>query len=217
MLAQLSVLALALAPLASALTLQIPVDWHSSSQVNVSWANTPTDPPFSLQLVNTNEFHDTFAIANNLNPSADFASFQLGVIPEGQYTLRAINVTNAGQIYDETPSFTIQAPLSTSSSSSATSSAAASSSGSATASVTGSNTLTVPASSSTSGFGVTVSATSTPSGSGSSGSSTASATDSSGSVVPSSFNGNNGAASLPRLTPWAVAALGVVAGAAAVL
>ncbi|KAJ2983906.1 hypothetical protein NUW54_g10581 [Trametes sanguinea] len=115
MFAQLSVLALALAPLASALTLQIPVDWHSSSQVNISWSNVASDPPFSLQLVNTNEFHDTFAIANNLNPSADFASFQLGVIPEGQYTLRAINVTNANQIYDETPSFTIQAPLSTSS------------------------------------------------------------------------------------------------------
>ncbi|KAI9057012.1 hypothetical protein FKP32DRAFT_1681758 [Trametes sanguinea] len=215
MFAQLSVLALALAPLASALTLQIPVDWHSSSQVNISWSNVASDPPFSLQLVNTNEFHDTFAIANNLNPSADFASFQLGVIPEGQYTLRAINVTNANQIYDETPSFTIQAPLSTSSSAASTSSAA-SSSGSASASVTGSNTLTVPAASSTSGFGVTVSGSST--GSGSSGTNTASATDSSNSVVPSNFNGSgNGAASLPRLTPWALAALGVVAGAAAVL
>ncbi|OSD06189.1 hypothetical protein PYCCODRAFT_1475026 [Trametes coccinea BRFM310] len=216
MFAQLSVLALALAPLASALTLQIPVDWHSSSQVNISWSNTASDPSFSLQLVNTDEFHDTFAIANNLNPSADFASFQLGVIPEGQYTLRAINVTNASQIYDETPSFTILAPLSTSSSAASTSSAA-SSSGAASASVTGSSTLTVPAASSTSGFGVTVSGSSTGSGS-SAGTNTASATDSSSSSVPSSFNGSgNGAASLPRLTPWALAALGVVAGAAAVL
>lgn len=51
--------------------------------MNVSWTNTATDPVFALQLVNTDEFHDTFSIANNLQPSADFASFQLGVVPAG--------------------------------------------------------------------------------------------------------------------------------------
>ncbi|KAI8981159.1 hypothetical protein BD414DRAFT_491842 [Trametes punicea] len=218
MFAQLSLAAVALAPLASALTLQIPVDWHSSSEVNISWSNTPTDPPFSLQLVN-NIFHDTFSIANNLQPSADFAQFQLGVIPPDTYTLRAINVTNANQIYDETPQFQILPPLSTSSSSaSSTAPSSAATSGSVSASVTGATALTAPASSSTSGFGVTVSASNSAAGaSGASGSNTATGVSSTDSAVPSSFNGNNGAASLPHLTPWAITALGIVAGAAAAL
>ncbi|KAI0334438.1 hypothetical protein GY45DRAFT_1318465 [Cubamyces sp. BRFM 1775] len=206
--------ALVLAPLASALTLQIPVDWHSSSNVNISWANTPTDPPFTLQLVNTDEFHDTFSIANNLNPSADFAAFELGVVPAGSYTLRAINVTNASQIYDETPSFQILAPLSTTASTTASTSAT---SGTASASGTGSATLTVsPTGTGTSsGFGVTVSNTGTGSNTASN---TASGTVSSNTAVPTNFNGGtNDAASMPRLAPWALAALGVVAGAAAAL
>ncbi|KAI0660573.1 hypothetical protein C8Q70DRAFT_60702 [Cubamyces menziesii] len=213
MFAQLGLLsALVLAPLASALTLQTPVDWHSSSQVNISWASTPTDPTFSLQLANTDEFHDTFSIANNLNPSANFASFQLGVVPAGSYTLRAINITNEGQIYDETPSFQILAPVSTTASSTTSTSAATSGTNSATG--TGSSTLTVSAAS-TSGFGVTVSNTATGSNTASN---TASGTASSDTAVPSNFNGSgNGAASLPRLAPWALAALGVLAGAAAVL
>ncbi|KAI0639920.1 hypothetical protein C8Q77DRAFT_95590 [Trametes polyzona] len=206
------VAALALAPWSSALLLQLPVDWHFSSQVNISWSHTDTDPSFSLQLAR-DIFHDTFAIANNLNPTADFASFQLGVVPEGQYTLRAINVTNANQIYDETPLFTISPPLSTSSSASSTSSAAASS-----GSASGSATLTVPpGSSSTGGFGTTVKPSNSASGTTGSGSNTASGTDASDTAAPTNFNGNNGAASLPRLAPWAVAALGVVVGAAAAL
>ncbi|KAI0778691.1 hypothetical protein BD413DRAFT_601391 [Trametes elegans] len=211
MLSQLSlVAALALAPWTQALLLQLPVDWQFSSQVNISWSHTPTDPPFTLQLVNTNEFHDTFAVANNLDPSADFASFQLGVVPAGTYTLRAINVTNANQVYDETPSFQISTPPSTSSSASSTAASTASS-GAVSASAT-SGTLTVTNSAATStGFGKTVSNTA-------SGSNTASATSPSDSSAPTNFNGNgNGAATLPRLTPWAIAALGLVAGAAAAL
>ncbi|KAI0830824.1 hypothetical protein BC628DRAFT_1355763 [Trametes gibbosa] len=209
------VAALALAPWASALLLAIPVGWHSSSPVNVSWSNTPSDPVFTLQLFNTDEFHNTFAIANNLNPSADFAAFTLPVVPVGDYTLRAINVTNGDQIYDETPAFQIGAPLSTTSTSasSTVSSAASASSGSASASVSGSATLTVPpGSSSTSGFGITVKPSSTPSGSGTSVANTNSAPTASDTTAPTNFNA---AVSLPILAPWAIAALGVVGGAAA--
>ncbi|EIW64015.1 uncharacterized protein TRAVEDRAFT_55069 [Trametes versicolor FP-101664 SS1] len=215
MLSQLSlVAALALAPWSSALLLATPVDWHSSSVVNISWSSVASDPPFSFELVNTDAFHDTFALANNVNPTLNFLSFELGVVPVGTYTLEAINVTNNAQIFDQTPSFSIgAAPASTSSSASSTVSSAASSSGSASASATGSgsNTLTVPAASSTSGgFGTTVSNTASASASGS-----GSAAGSSSSAAPTSFN--NGAASLPRLATWAIGALGVVAGAAALL
>ncbi|KAI0718931.1 hypothetical protein C8T65DRAFT_637414 [Cerioporus squamosus] len=215
MFAKLSVVAaLALAPWAQALLLQIPVDWHSSSQVNVSWTHTDSDPAlFALQLAR-DIFHDTFSIANNLQSTADFTSFQLGVVPAGSYTLRAINQTNAGDIFDETPSFQIQDPVSSTATSSSTSAASSSTSG-ASGSVSGSTTLTVsPTANSSSGFGVTVSATSTsPASSGSSNASGTSST--SGSAAPSSFN--NGAAALPRAAPLALAALGVVAGAAIVL
>ncbi|TFK95004.1 hypothetical protein K466DRAFT_657327 [Polyporus arcularius HHB13444] len=213
MFAKLSVVAaLALAPWAQALLLQIPVGWHSSSQVNVSWTHTDTDPVFALQLARE-IFHDTFSIANNLQPAADFTSFQLGVVPAGSYTLRAINTTNVNQIYDETPAFNIDDPVSSSTTASSTSAASSSTSGSG--SVSGSSTLTVSATgrSSTSGFGVTVSNTS-PAATGTSNAS-GSSTSSSGSAAPSSFN--NGAAALPRVAPLALAALGVVAGAAIVL
>ncbi|TBU50001.1 hypothetical protein BD309DRAFT_1064747 [Dichomitus squalens] len=208
--------ALALAPWAQALLLQIPVDWQSSSPANVSWTNTPTDPPFTLELVNTDEFHDTFGIANNVNPSADFISLTLPVIPQGYAILLVCRVKNQNQIFDETPSFTIQGPPDTSSHSSAASTSASASASSATSAK--SATLTVPVSSgtaaaaSTSGFGVTVSNSNT--GSASSVASTGAAAASSSGAASSNFNG---AASLPNLAPWAIAALGVVAGAAAAL
>ncbi|KAH9858311.1 hypothetical protein C2E23DRAFT_803485 [Lenzites betulinus] len=215
------VAALALAPWASALLLATPVDWHSSSPANVSWSSSPSDAVFSLVLFNTLNFHDTFAIANNVNPTANFAEFTLPVIPVGTYTLQAINVTNNTDIFDQTPQFQVGAPLSTTSTSaSSTSSSAASasaSSGSGSGSAAGSATVTVPpGSSSTGGFGVTVSASSTPSGSGASASNTnsAAATSSSAAAAPANFNG---AASLSIFAPWAIAALGVVGGAAAML
>ncbi|KAI1794044.1 hypothetical protein LXA43DRAFT_1059627 [Ganoderma leucocontextum] len=201
---------LAFAPWAQAILLQIPVDWQSSSPANISWSHTSADVAFTLQLANTDEFHDTFSIANNVNPTVDFDSFTLPVIPLGTYTLRAINVTNVGQIFDETPSFTIQGPPESSSQSSTASTSA---SASVSSNASGSTTLTVSVSTgtragSTSGFGVTVSNTG-------SASNTAAAGTSSAASTPSSFN--NGVASLPNLAPWAVAALGVLAGAAAAL
>lgn len=39
--------------------------------------------PFSLELVNVNNFHDTFAIGNNLNPAAGSAVIALPLIPPG--------------------------------------------------------------------------------------------------------------------------------------
>lgn len=215
MFAKLSVVAtLALAPWAQALLLQIPVDWHSSSNVNVSWSHTDTDAIFALQLAR-DVFHDTFSIANNLLPSADFTAFQLGVVPEGAYTLRAINVTNANQIYDETPIFTIEAPLpesSTSSSAAASTSGSSRSSGSSGTSA-GSATVTVPPKSTSGGFGVTVSGSNTSPPASGTNAASGSSTDSG--AAPTNFN--NGAAALPRVAPLALAALGVVAGAAIAL
>ena len=77
------VAALALVPWTQArIFLQIPVAWRSSSQVNVSWTHDAGDPIFSLQLAR-DIFHDTFSIANNVDPTRDFISLLLGVVPEG--------------------------------------------------------------------------------------------------------------------------------------
>ncbi|KAI0756497.1 hypothetical protein C8Q80DRAFT_1128924 [Daedaleopsis nitida] len=211
MFAKLSVVTtLALVPWAQALLLQIPVGWHSSSNVNISWSHQATDPPFTLQLFSIDAFHDTFSIANNVDPTTDFTAFQLGVVPEGQYTLRAINVTNTGQIYDETPSFTVGAPLPDSTTTtSSTSSARPSSTG--TGSSAAGTTTVRPTSGSTTGFGVTVSASST----------TPAISDSATPTTSGSSDGSstnfNGAASLSSITPLALAALGIVAGAAVAL
>lgn len=71
-------------PLVSALTLQTPSGWQSSTTVNISWTSAAGDPPiFTLELQNTDLFHQALALANNLQTSAGFASFQLGVIQSG--------------------------------------------------------------------------------------------------------------------------------------
>ncbi|OBZ79673.1 hypothetical protein A0H81_01280 [Grifola frondosa] len=179
-------------PLVSALSLNTPTNWQSSSEVNISWTSTSTDVPFSFELVNTDEFHDTFALANNVNPTLNFLSFQLGVVPAGQYTLNAVNVTNLNQIYSSTSAFNIAAAPTTTSTSTSTSASVGTSSGTT---GTGSS-ITSPAvtGTSTSKFGTTVTgATTTNTGStGTSGTSSSS----SGSTTPSAFSGSGAVGSV---------------------
>lgn len=99
----------ALAPWSQALQLQVPEDWQVSSTVNMSWTNTNTDPPFTLQLVNL-ETQISYSVANVLDPTADFASFLLRVVPQGIYNLRAVNITNTIEVFNETPTFSIRTP-----------------------------------------------------------------------------------------------------------
>ena len=69
-------------PLISALTLNAPTTTPTSGgQTTITWSTSAGDPTsFTLELVNT-AFHNTFAISNNLVPSAGSVTLQLPLVP----------------------------------------------------------------------------------------------------------------------------------------
>ncbi|KAF9218146.1 hypothetical protein BS17DRAFT_791951 [Gyrodon lividus] len=77
-----SALALAL-PLVSALTLNTPTGATTGGTITLSWTASTTDPAyFTFELVNT-VFHNTFAIANNVQTSQGTLTIQLPQVPVG--------------------------------------------------------------------------------------------------------------------------------------
>jgi hypothetical protein len=201
-----SLLALvAAASLSSALEIDTPTNWTSSSRQTITWTNQQGDPStWSFELVNT-VFNDAFAVGNNIDPSTSSFNFELGVVPVGAgYTLQAVNIGNISDVIAQTGSFSIgPAPASSTTSGTGTNSASGTSANSAA-------TNTAPTTStSTSAFGTTVSsgvAVST-------GSKSAAASSS----APSSTGSFNGAAQLKFSSgAYAAALLATVAGAAAV-
>jgi hypothetical protein len=76
-----SALATFAVPLVSALTLNTPTGVSTGGVVNVTWEATTSDPSsFSLYMVNT-IFHNTFAIANNVQASAGMITLTLPQVP----------------------------------------------------------------------------------------------------------------------------------------
>ncbi|KAG6863587.1 hypothetical protein C0993_010940, partial [Termitomyces sp. T159_Od127] len=102
-----SLLALA-APLAHALTLNIPQNPVSGGQVTVSWTSQAGDPDiFTLELVNE-QFRETFAIANNVLTAQLSITLTLPVVPIGDgYTLEAVNIGNINDVFSTTGDFSI--------------------------------------------------------------------------------------------------------------
>ncbi|KAJ2927059.1 hypothetical protein H1R20_g10037, partial [Candolleomyces eurysporus] len=105
-----SLLALvAVTPLVSALTLNIPENITTQGTTTFTWTYETSDEPFSLYLYNE-EFNDSFAIANNVEPSLGSVSIQIPVVPvRDGYTLRAVNVGNIEDVYSSTGSFSVGA------------------------------------------------------------------------------------------------------------
>ncbi|KIP11768.1 hypothetical protein PHLGIDRAFT_33240 [Phlebiopsis gigantea 11061_1 CR5-6] len=185
----------ALLPFAASLTITTPTNLTSGGPATISWTTAAGDPStWSFELVNTDVFHNSFAIANNVNPSLGSISMTLPSVPPGDgYTIEAVNITNINQIFATSGSFTVAPTVSsTSSSASSTLSSAADTA------LSGSSTLTVSGasgtSSSSSAFGTTLSGSSAASGSGSS-SPSGTGSSSSSSATPTNFNGNSGAIS----------------------
>jgi len=121
MFSKLCLFAAIVAPLASALTLQVPVGPTSGGQVTIKWASDAGDPDtWSLELVNT-VFHNAFAIANNVDPAPQQLTITFPIVPVGDgYTLEAVNVGNISDIYATSPSFSIGATSSSLSSGAST-------------------------------------------------------------------------------------------------
>ncbi|KAA1471462.1 hypothetical protein DENSPDRAFT_880505 [Dentipellis sp. KUC8613] len=201
MLAKLSTLVV-LVPFVSALTLNTPSNLHSGGPATISWTSSSGDPTvFSLELVNE-AFHDTFAIANNVQLNSGSASLELPSVPiRDGYTIEAVDISNINSVFATSGSFAVAAPLSSSAAPSSTGSLSSVSAASSGASVT------TPSAISPSSSGQTLPA----SGSSSSSSS------SSASSPSSSLTNFNAAAALRAgfMNTGAVGAmvLGAVAGA----
>ncbi|KAH9996502.1 hypothetical protein BJV77DRAFT_987404 [Russula vinacea] len=183
-------------PLASALSnLAITSNNPTSGgSVTITWTPDSTDPTtFSLVLANVN-FHNTFAIGNNIQTSSGSLTVTLLF---DTYTLEAVQVNNINSVVGTSAPFAIGATVTTTSS------------GSASSTLSSSGSVSNPTGSSTTG------STSLPLGSVTSSSSSGS---SSSSASASSFNGNgNGALGnhidSGKVGSIAVAVVGIVAGA----
>ncbi|KAI6030009.1 hypothetical protein EDC04DRAFT_3115746, partial [Pisolithus marmoratus] len=114
MFAQILALALAL-PFVSALTLEAPTGATTGGFVTLAWQATTTDPAyFTLQLVNP-AFHNTYAIANNVQTSLGTLTIQLPQVPvDTNYQLEAIDPSNVNDVYATSSTFSIGAATSTS-------------------------------------------------------------------------------------------------------
>ncbi|KAG2107837.1 hypothetical protein BD769DRAFT_123970 [Suillus cothurnatus] len=115
MFARIAALATFAAPLVSALTLNAPTTASVGDLVNVTWEATTSDPSsFSLYMVNT-IFHNTFAIANNVQTSAGLYTLVLPQAPlGGGYTLEATDNSNINDVYAQSGDFSVTAGTTTS-------------------------------------------------------------------------------------------------------
>ncbi|KAF8499236.1 hypothetical protein F5888DRAFT_1922203 [Russula emetica] len=183
-------------PLASALSsLQVTSQNPSSGgSVTITWSQDSTDPTtFSLELANNN-FHNTFALANNVQTSSGQLTVTLPIVPADTYTLEAVQINNVNSVIGSSGAFSVGATVTSTSSGSSTSSGLSTSGSVSSASPTGS--------------------TSTATGSFVSSSSSGS---SSPSASGSSFNGNSNGALGTHINSGSVgsiaaAVVGIVAG-----
>jgi hypothetical protein len=139
--------------MASALKIQAPTNPASDGQVTIKWSAEATDPAtFSIQL--TNEiFHNTFAIANNVDSALGEIVLTLPTLQPGSgYAVIAHDNSNINNVFAKSSEFDVGA---TSASGSSTASGSESASGSNAPSAAPSTTAPVQ-SMSQSAFGSTV-------------------------------------------------------------
>ncbi|KAL6304901.1 hypothetical protein BKA93DRAFT_254086 [Sparassis latifolia] len=103
----------ALLPLVSALTIQTPANWDSAIQANITWTSASTDPStWSFELVNPVNFHNSFGLANNVDPSTGVLLVELPVVPPGDgYLLQAVNISNINDVFAQSGDFAIAPDL----------------------------------------------------------------------------------------------------------
>jgi len=205
-----AVLAVAV-PFASALTVDPITGANSGGQITITWSSAAGDPnTWSFFLVNP-VFHDTFAIANTVNPQPGALNVTLPIVPaDSNYQLEATNVGNQSDVFAISSTFAIGALVTTSTSGSSTIVSTVSVSPTSNANVT-----SLPTQAST--FGVTQSPSTTGSSSGSSNSpSTTSGTTSSGSAPSTTpLNGAMAGVSVSRSSVASLALMVVAAVAGA--
>jgi len=194
------------APLVAGLTLQIPENPTSGGSVTIKWTSASGDPAtFTLELTNES-FHNSFAIANNVQPESGQITLNLPVVPVGDgYTLEAVDIGNISNVYSTTGSFSVGANAASSSSTS--SGTSTTSTGTSASTLTSPLSSVTPTSATVTGTHTTGTASITGTSTGTA-SSTSAATTSNAAMAPLKINSNIGAVG--------AALFSVIAGAAIV-
>jgi len=197
-------------PLVAGLTLQIPQNPTSGGTVTIVWTSAAGDPStFTLELVN-DVFHNSFAIANNVQPTTGQITIELPSVPVGAgYTLEAVDIGNIGNVYSTTGTFSIGPNAA---STGVTTSTTGTGTGTGTSTVKGTSSVTSPVvatTATTTGFGSTVpnSLSSLATTSGTSTSAASAATTSNAAMAPLKINSNIGAFSAVLFSAIAGAAI----------
>ncbi|KAF8142696.1 hypothetical protein K438DRAFT_2029962 [Mycena galopus ATCC 62051] len=100
--------AVLLASLTAAVVINVPESPTSGAPVNITWTPDPTLPMFSVELVNTKNFHNSLAIDNSVNPALGSITLVIPDVPPSDgYSLQFCNVTDINDIYGESDEFSI--------------------------------------------------------------------------------------------------------------
>ncbi|KAK7057876.1 hypothetical protein R3P38DRAFT_1188886 [Favolaschia claudopus] len=92
---------------------EAPVGATSGGSTVIKWTQDPTLPPFDIELVNKDLFHDALAIANSVNASAGMLEVTIpNVAASGGYTLELVNISDIDDVYGKSPEFSIAASVS---------------------------------------------------------------------------------------------------------
>lgn len=100
--------AIVASPLISAITLSTPTGWYRGASVEETWTSAPADPTsFDLVLVNPDDGVTKFKLSSDVPTSAEQVRFNVpaNVPVADNYTMQAVNVTNWGQVYQQSGTF----------------------------------------------------------------------------------------------------------------
>ncbi|KAJ7237557.1 hypothetical protein B0H12DRAFT_1057239 [Mycena haematopus] len=93
--------------LTAAVDIPPPTGVTSGGSAVITWTDYDTLPTFSIELANP-KFHDSLAIANNVDPTKGTITVSIPSVPEGAgYTLQFVNITDINQLYGESDEFSI--------------------------------------------------------------------------------------------------------------
>ncbi|KAJ6538666.1 hypothetical protein DFH09DRAFT_1176685, partial [Mycena vulgaris] len=77
---------------ALSLSVNAPSSITSGGQTTITWSSTSSDPTFSIELIHPPSCNNAFAIANNVDPTANILTLAIPSVPtEDGYTLQFVN------------------------------------------------------------------------------------------------------------------------------
>jgi len=217
MIFKLSVVAVLVAPLVSALTVNAPSQAVTSGgSMTFTWSVKDGDPStFSVFLKNPT-FNDVFGVANSVDATLGTITIAIPSVPvDQQYEIQLVPIDNSQQVLAQSPSFTIGAVATGTTTATTLASASTHSGATSTTRLTESSATTRVTLSSAGGFGTTISGTqvssaatsATAPASSSGAGAAASSSPANSAALPVRFNMNMGVVASMVLSVFAGAAV----------